>query len=179
VIRRTSIARVLTPRLRPIIVIAAAVALSACSLTTNPDTAASVGDATLSQSELDDIIGSDLGSSVLQIPADAQRISGDAVRGTISSWAVLAAVQETGLFEAPSPSPSEETLAQQNGAQWDSAPQVLRDLLTYNADLNSAIQAGTVDADALRAAIEQVPVEVNARYGRWDSTALAVVPLGR
>ncbi len=168
------------PARRPLVAAAALVAalsLSSCATFDNA-TVASVGDHELSQDDLQEMLESELGSSLLQSSVVDGRADGDAVRSIVSAWIALNALQDAGLITDADLTAVEPQLVSQFGSMFSTAPASIQLLAKQNLAASTAIQAGLIDQQQAIDSVSGVDIRVDPVYGAWDDEAFAVVALG-
>lgn len=154
--------------------VVAAATLTACSAVPDRDAIATVGDATLTQDDFDEIMSSPLAGQLFQIPEGTTRYPMDAARRMIGLWIQLEAVPDDFI-----PVASDEDLIEGFGEAFAAEEGAARDFLTAYGSAISAISNGTVDqAEAGRFA-QEADATVSSRFGRWDGEQFSVVPLGQ
>jgi hypothetical protein len=165
-------------RLAPLLLIPVlVVSLAACSATSSGRIAASVGGEELKQSDLDDMLQSQL----LLENEDVTIVDGQMPASTARAWAGYW-VQFTGLAQVASFEPvdvdaAKATFAEQLGESWSDAPVVLQDLIVLASQVNAAVESGEIDTAAIAEAGE-LDVTVDSRLGTWDAENSAITPLG-
>lgn len=151
------------------VALAAVATLSACAAVPDRNAVAAVGDATLTQDDLDEILASDLAGQLLQLPPDADRYPMSAARDIIGTWITV-----TGAATLDLPEASDDAVIEQFGEGWSTAPEPLQELLrgitsiSLSPDLD---QAALIDSLA--------DATVASRFGRWTPEQFTVVPLGQ
>jgi len=53
-----------------------------------------------------------------------------------------------------------------------------RDLITRYIAFQTQYQAGTLNSDAMRTAVQSADIHVDSRYGYWDAAKASVLPFG-
>ena len=76
------------------------------------------------------------------------------------------------------PAAAAEGLVAEFGAEWDSAPAELRELVVLNGAINTLLEGGNVSQDDVQQTLIGADVTVSPRYGRWEPEGGGVVPLG-
>lgn len=189
----------MTTVVRRIAILLVALATTACALTNtgNPSTAAIVGDQTVPVSRIDEQFERIRATDAYQEQAQ-QDLSGQ-IAAEAQTRLVTTAVQEALLREAGERNGVEVTEQQIDAAiadledqlggpeelqrRLDEAGLSQRDLRKQieNQQIQQALQqqAGA-DADFaqfIRETVDDVPVDVNPRYGSWDSQSLQIQPI--
>jgi len=152
--------------------------LTSCSTLNSNDTAASVNGAELSQDDLQAMLTSDLGQSLLGAEVVDGGIDGASARSLIEAWIALTALQQAGLTDGVDTAAIETGLAAQFDTAWNDAPQVMKDLAILNVAVGQLIQDGTIEQTAGKTAISEAAVFVDSRYGTWDPVTGAIAVFG-
>lgn len=152
----------------------AALALSSCSTFSANDDAASIDGHHLTQDDLQLMLESDLGQSLLNNqPVDGVIDAGSA-RGLINAWLQLTAFTDAGLGADVDTTDIEKNL-QESTPSWDAAPQVMRDLAIKNIAIGTLLQNGDIDRTSAEKILTDADIAVDSRYGRWDGEVFSVV----
>jgi hypothetical protein len=153
--------------------------LSSCATFNRNDVAASVGTSKLSLQQLDDInLSKLLVAAGLKGPVSGQ-VPGEQARTLITVWIETAAAEQAGLLPVSDQAAIEQSVSTSSGLakSWQDGPPELQRLLVSLTQLNQLAQAGTISREQVSAALAKVEIHVDPRYGRWDPTTAAVVPL--
>jgi hypothetical protein len=151
--------------------------LSSCSTFTANDNAASVDGHELSQNDLQLMLESDLGQSLLNDAPINGVIGAGSARGLINAWIQLTAFTEAGIGTDVDTAEIEANLANTQDS-WTAAPQVMRDLAVKNIAIGTLRSQGGIDQNQVRTVLLAADVAVDSRYGRWDDETLSVVAFG-
>ena len=158
--------------------LAVAASLSSCSTFARSNTVAEVNGTQLSESELTDLLSSDLGQALLQIQVDSGAVSGGTARGMLQAWIALTALAQSDLMPLTPETRAtvEQALNSQYGAAWTTGPAVVRELAIVNLAAGNAINAGTLDRIAAQDVIKASSVYVDSRYGSWNQADSKIDP---
>lgn len=168
-IRRTAVAA---------LALVAAFGMASCSTFDNQQVAA-VADHELSQDDLTAILTSPLTPQVFNgiAPIDGSMAGAD-VRGIVSVWITLAALEEGGLITDAQLEPVRTALADGLQADYTDAPAAVQDFFAVYSYTGSALDTGELDRDAAIAMIKAADVSVDSYYGVWDAEALSIDAMG-
>ena len=155
-----------------------AATLTSCAQFDRNDLAASVNGAELSQSELGELLDSELGAFLLRDRPVDGFITGDGARSLLSAWVSLTALEQAGLLASADRGQVESDLAEQFGDDWTQAPQLMRDLAITNVVVGEMSRSGDLVRDDALAALDSADVFVDSRYGAWNVVDYRVVALG-
>jgi hypothetical protein len=157
-----------------------ALSLSACTTFTDNDAAARVNDVTLTITEFNEMLESELVVTRLQVGGDTSDFPADQARSVLGAWVVFAAADAAGLFTAEAKAAARDTLSTspQVGEQFAAASPSVQDLFILSTALDQLAQTGAVTEEQLRIAATDADVHVDSRYGAWDASLLSIVPLG-
>lgn len=161
----------------------AGLALSSCSVTSN--TAVSVGDESISVRELEDHVEAIAVLDPESWIAESGAVSGDFGRLLATTWA-RGQISRDILDQIGDSVTDEDRAATQDGLEQDPALSkadeetmtFLVDSLSPGTALDRAATENPDLAASLQDQIAGIEVDVNSRYGVWDSTQFAVVPVG-
>jgi hypothetical protein len=164
-------------------IVLGALTLSSCSSVDHPNAVATVDDAVLTRDDLDQLLNNrivqeavgtgELDGDVANVPDQADRV--------ISIWIVLEAISAHDAAQLDDEATANSLLTGLGGdyqSQFDSSTGATRDLITRYIAFQTQYQAGTLDADELRAAVQAADVHVDSRYGYWDEQQASVFPFG-
>lgn len=151
--------------------------LSSCSTFTANNDVASMDGHELSQDDLQLMLESELGQSLLNnAPVDGVIDAGSA-RGLINAWIQLTAFNEAGIGTEVDTAEIEANLANTQES-WNAAPQVMRDLAVKNIAIGTLLEQDSIDQNQIREVLLAADITVDSRYGRWDDDSLSVVAFG-
>lgn len=150
-------------------------AATSCS-TFDVDRVAKVGDATLTRSDFDTMVRSDL-ATALGVGNFGDAIEGDSARGLIVVWLTTQLAKQV-VGHPLDTTAAEASAAAQFGEVWTDAPQSLKTLFAENQALGMLVQTGELDREAVRAHFTEVSAYVDSRFGEWDPIQATLRPLG-
>jgi hypothetical protein len=164
-----------------VIALVAALTLSACGSVDKNDTVASVGDARLSQDDLDQMLNNRIVQEVLTGAIDGETATMAQVDSTIRLWIWLEAAQAAGVAQLDDEATAKSVIDQQGGdytTSFDQSTGATRQLITRFINANGLVQANTLTAEQLSQSARQADVDVDSRYGFWDVERANVFPFG-
>ena len=154
-----------------------ALGLSSCATFEN-QRVASVNDHDLTQDDLQVMLDSELGQTLLNsAPIDGQMV-GSSVRSIVSAWIALQSFSDAGLLTAEQLEAARTTATTQYGDVFSNAPALMQELATLNVAAGTAIQNQEIDQQQALDAVRDADVSVDSFYGAWDDESLSVVEMG-
>jgi hypothetical protein len=158
---------------RSVLALAAVVAtlsMSSCATLESNDDAASVGSHQLTQDDLQVMLESELGQSLIAAtPADGV-IDANVVRGLIGAWIRSTALKDAGVGDGFDSSAIEESLATSQPS-WPTAPQIMRDLAIDVFSVQELLRQGELDEQLVVSTMTAADIDVDSRYGYWNPAA--------
>lgn len=152
-------------------------ALSSCATFEKTDAVATVDGATLSQTELAEVLKSPIVQSALQLPAVTDRADQSTAGTVIGTWVVLNALDRSGVIDLTSDT-ARAALTKQFPNDFPSAPPAVQNFAIQYTELSSKAQAGGLDRPKLLGAVRAADIHIDSRYGYWDPTTASVMPFG-